>query len=250
MAGVGPPDSAAEERVKVARTAQGLPPSLEIFEAGRSPYRVVLDARRYVFGRDPQCTIPLNSDYVSWRHATLERRRDGFWVSHEQTRNGLLLDGRPLSGRAPLQDGSELRVADVRLVFHAGGDGPGGTKSYEFPEARTTPFAEPLPAPAGLPSDAPVPSPLAVDERRRRLLAYGRVVPIGLSPQEFRLLALLCERPGEVRWHDEIGTGIWGVNAFDNNQIHALVARVKKKLTPHGLAGHIVAVPGVGYRVE
>jgi hypothetical protein len=234
----------------VAQTAQVVPPSLEIFEAGRSPYRVVLDARRYVFGRDPQCAIPLNSDYVSWHHATLERRRDGFWIHHEQTRNGLLLDGRPLNGRAPLQDGSELRVADVRLIFHTGGDGPGGTKSYEFPDAGTTPSAVPARDRGPLPPDASTPSPLAVDPRRHRLVAHGRVVPLGLSPQEFRLLAVLCERPGEVRWHDEIGAAIWGANAFDNNQIHALVARVKKKLTSHGLAGHIVAVPGIGYRLE
>lgn len=226
------------------------PPYLEISEAGGSVYRVPLDAARLVLGRDPACSVRLSSDYVSWHHATLERRGERFWISHHATRNGLLLNGRPLSGTAPLNDGDELRVANVRILFRAAeGKGPGATRPYVLGEPPGRPPSTRPPIGVG----APVPTrthPLTVDLRSRRLLADGRLLPVSLSPQEFTLLAMLCERPGDVRWHDEIGATIWGVNAFDINQIHALVRRVKQKLRPHTLAGHIVAVPGVGYRLE
>jgi pSer/pThr/pTyr-binding forkhead associated (FHA) protein len=224
-----------------------LAPTLEIVEGGRQRYRVTLDGARYIVGRDPGCAVPLLSDYVSWHHATIERRRDAYWVTHEGSRNGLLLNGRSLAGSAPLRDGDELRVADVRLLFRqAANAGPGGTKAYDVETDGITPLVA---EPASRRGPVTASAPLAVDERSRRLLIRGRPAAVSLSPHEFTLLRILCERPGEVRWRDDIGATIWGVNAYDTNQIHALVARVKKKLQPLGVASAIVAVPGVGYRL-
>jgi tetratricopeptide (TPR) repeat protein len=78
-------------------------------------------------------------------------------------------------------------------------------------------------------------------------LGDERIDP-GLSVQEFDLLTLLCERPGEVRSRDELGAAIWGAGNFEYNMLHRLVHRTKRKLETYAPGG-IVAIPRVGYKI-
>jgi two-component system response regulator MprA len=72
-----------------------------------------------------------------------------------------------------------------------------------------------------------------------------------LSPTEFRILARLLARPGEVvRRRDLVRAG-WLHGAFvGENTLHVYVARLRRKLRGLEHAPQIVSVRGVGYRAQ
>ena len=60
-----------------------------------------LDSTPTVYiGRDQQNDIALDDDYASTRHARLEPRRDGVWVSDAGSTNGTFVNGVKLEKRA------------------------------------------------------------------------------------------------------------------------------------------------------
>jgi two-component system response regulator MprA len=74
---------------------------------------------------------------------------------------------------------------------------------------------------------------------------------VSLTPTEFRLLAALLARPGEVvRRRDLVRAG-WPHGAMvRENTLDAFVARLRRKLKELDSAPQINTVHGVGYRVE
>lgn len=70
-----------------------------------------------VLGRLPECDISLDDPSVSRRHARVGRQ-DGVWfVEDLGSTNGTRVGERAVS-RGELTDGDELRLGNVRLVFH------------------------------------------------------------------------------------------------------------------------------------
>lgn len=68
------------------------------------------------FGRDPASTIVLRDASVSRRHARLALE-DGAWHVHDtQSRNGLSVGGERVAS-APIGDGAEFQLGDVRFRF-------------------------------------------------------------------------------------------------------------------------------------
>jgi two-component system response regulator MprA len=72
-----------------------------------------------------------------------------------------------------------------------------------------------------------------------------------LTPTEFRLLARLLARPGEVvRRRDLIRAG-WPQGAIvRDNTLDAYIARLRRKLRAVSATAVIETVHGVGYQVE
>jgi len=79
----------------------------------------------------------------------------------------------------------------------------------------------------------------------------GGASRVPLTPTEFRLLAALLSRPGDVvRRHELVRAG-WPHGAFvRENTLDAYVARLRRKLKELEHAPEIITVHGVGYRVE
>jgi len=73
---------------------------------------------------------------------------------------------------------------------------------------------------------------------------------VSLTPTEFRLLAALGARPGEVVRRSEIVAAGWPDGAIvHDNTVDAYLARIRRKLRESGAPQEITTLRGVGYRL-
>lgn len=86
---------------------------------------------------------------------------------------------------------------------------------------------------------------LVVDLERKLVTAAGE--PVQLTPQEFRLLALLARNEGKLMTHATILREVWGrAYAAESHYLHVYVSQLRRKL---GKQRYIVTEPGAGYRL-
>ncbi|MGH9442276.1 MAG: FHA domain-containing protein [Thermoanaerobaculia bacterium] len=89
-------------------------------------FRLVIDGARemifpageIVIGRDPRADVFLDSPTLSRRHARIVFSASDATVEDLDSKNGTSLRGRPLKGRAPVEDDDEIRVGAIRITFH------------------------------------------------------------------------------------------------------------------------------------
>ncbi len=73
-------------------------------------------AEEISIGRAPGCAVALPTDtFVSQVHARVFRRGDEYWVEDLGSTNGTLVNGRWLTGPAPLRKGDRLQVGRTVL---------------------------------------------------------------------------------------------------------------------------------------
>ncbi len=85
---------------------------------------------------------------------------------------------------------------------------------------------------------------IVLDSRQARVSVDGQA--LGLTSHEFKLLALLMQRVGEVISRTELSEHIYPQDSDrDSNTIEVFVGRLRKKLPP----GSIETVRGLGYRL-
>jgi DNA-binding response OmpR family regulator len=83
----------------------------------------------------------------------------------------------------------------------------------------------------------------------RRVTVSGRIVDI--PAREFDLLEYLLRHPDHTLSRDLILDRIWGPGDGPRaNVVDATVSRLRRRLRAAGWTGHIVAVAGLGYRIE
>ncbi len=101
-----------------APTKRAPPPELEVVDAGQSalapgqrfPLRDTLS-----IGRAADNDIALEDDWISARHLCL-RRQNGAWIAEDLgSTNGTRVNGRPLTGTAPVRTGDVLDLGRVKL---------------------------------------------------------------------------------------------------------------------------------------
>lgn len=86
--------------------------------------------------------------------------------------------------------------------------------------------------------------PIQLDTRAARVMVDGQ--PLALTSHEFKLLALLMQRKGEVLSRTELSEHLYAHDSDrDSNTIEVFVGRLRKKLP----AGSIETVRGLGYRL-
>lgn len=82
----------------------------------------------------------------------------------------------------------------------------------------------------------------------RHAVEFGQV-EVSLTPLEFALLRQLLREPGRVWRYDELVRQVWGTDHLgDASQVHAVVKRLRAKLTREHAPVVIEAVRGVGFR--
>jgi DNA-binding winged helix-turn-helix (wHTH) protein len=81
---------------------------------------IPLSAGDYVLGRDPAAALPLESTRASWHHARLSATLDVVTLHDLDSKNGTYVRGERLTTPRVLQDGDDIIIGSVRLVFRCG----------------------------------------------------------------------------------------------------------------------------------
>ena len=68
-----------------------------------------------VIGRSPACTLVLEDEYASSRHAALTPQSDGWWIEDLSSRNGTFIDDERLSAPRQLKIGDVIRIGQTTL---------------------------------------------------------------------------------------------------------------------------------------
>jgi two-component system OmpR family response regulator len=136
-------------------------------------------------------------------------------------------------------------LTDRLSGFHAGGDDY-LVKPFEFKELVVRLQALVRRGPASAPAAS---GELALDPAGHAVTLDGRSVT--LTPTEYRLLAKLAGRPGEVVRRRELTAAAWPDGAIvHDNTLDAYVARIRRKLRELGREDALATVHGVGYRLQ
>lgn len=105
-------------------------------ETGENPHKPVRwpDGESTVaIGRGEDCFLRLRDDQASRRHATITRRFGRYVLRDLNSRNGTLLDDRPVK-KAVLTDGARIRIGNAVLRFSEEeelGVGPAGAVAFD-----------------------------------------------------------------------------------------------------------------------
>jgi pSer/pThr/pTyr-binding forkhead associated (FHA) protein len=90
---------------------------LSVYEPDRPARQYILDERsRYLIGRDETCTVSLDDERLSRRHAKIEFVDGAWWLSDLCSKNGTLINGRPIT-RYMLTDRQWIEIGGVIACF-------------------------------------------------------------------------------------------------------------------------------------
>lgn len=90
---------------------------------------------------------------------------------------------------------------------------------------------------------------LRVDSGSRRV--FVDEVEVALTTKEFDVLELLSRTPGQVIARDELMAQVWDENWFGSTKtLDVTIGRLRQKLEDAGATARVVAVRGVGFRLE
>jgi pSer/pThr/pTyr-binding forkhead associated (FHA) protein len=85
-----------------------------VFADGR---KRTIDSRALSIGRSAENDIPVEDDFASARHARIEPRRDGVWISDDGSTNGTYVNGQKLERPHRLQTGDVIRVGNTDVRY-------------------------------------------------------------------------------------------------------------------------------------
>jgi DNA-binding response OmpR family regulator len=104
-------------------------------------------------------------------------------------------------------------------------------------------------APATAGSDEPSPDELHVDQAARRV--FWRGTEVMLTGKEYDVLDILVAHRGKVVARDRLMADVWDENWYGSTKtLDVTVGRLRHKLDGAGVTERIVAVRGVGFRLE
>lgn len=97
-----------------ARSRKGFT-ALAVTEGPLRGVTVPLKESGVLLGRNPECTLVLDDDYASGRHARVFSDGKNWFVEDLGSTNGTLVDGSAISAPERLHDGSQLRIGTTVL---------------------------------------------------------------------------------------------------------------------------------------
>jgi two-component system response regulator MprA len=137
-------------------------------------------------------------------------------------------------------------LADRLSGFHAGGD---DYLPKPFALAELLVRVEALVRRASPPAPSAVATEIVLDPAAHAIVYEGRVVRV--TPTEFRVLAALVARPGEVVRRLTLVSAAWPDGAIvHDNTLDAYIARLRRKLREAGAPVTIETARGVGYVLQ
>ena len=91
-------------------SAKRIPTALVVTEGSLAGTTVSLKETGVLLGRNPECTLVLDDDFASGRHARIFRRDSGWFVEDLGSTNGTFLGSSKLTQPMPIVVGSTLRI--------------------------------------------------------------------------------------------------------------------------------------------
>ena len=198
-------------------------PHLAIESASGEEQLLPLAGASLTLGRDPTCSLVLDSGYVSRRHATIEPTAEGYAVADAGSRNGTYVNGVRLDVVRVLRSGDEIAIGDYRIRFLDG--------SLDAGDATVA-------------ITSPITPPIRCDPGTQQVWQHNRLIDPGLSPLEFALLDALCERYGRVVSRETLGAAGGDGAALDDG-----MQSLTQKLQRYAPSA-IERVADVGYRIQ
>lgn len=107
------PAAPAPERPRSARRAG--PTRLVVTEGPLRGTTLPLGASAVLIGRAPSCTLVLDDDYSSSRHARVFPEGDQWLVEDMGSTNGTFLDDQKVTGPVPVRPGAQIRIGQSVL---------------------------------------------------------------------------------------------------------------------------------------
>lgn len=81
---------------------------------------ITLGSTPVLIGRAPECTLVVDDDYASNRHARVYER-DGEWMVEDLgSTNGTLVSGRRIEGSVPFRPGAQVRIGRTEIELRRG----------------------------------------------------------------------------------------------------------------------------------
>ncbi len=114
-------------------------PQLLIVDPQGSQQRLALTGPECVLGRDPSATVTLKDRKISRRHARVVQKGDAYWIEDLGSANGVLMDGRPISGPRKLTHGARFEIGGHAIVFE---DEPAAAATTFALIGRNGPYAQ------------------------------------------------------------------------------------------------------------
>ncbi len=212
-------------------------PLLVVYEGSLAGTRWPLERESVTLGRAAECDIVFVERQVSRFHVRIWRDEEGYLLRDLGSKNGTWVNGEVVRGQPyRLQDGDEIVLAGtVRLGF-VHGDATLPLEGLMIPSRRDR---------GGEIEE------LMVDEAMRRVALGRRELDPPLSPQQFRLLALLVGARGRVVSRQEVIEAVWpdAMGVVTPQAVDALVYRLRERLAElDGEHEYIVTLRGHGYR--
>lgn len=95
---------------KVPRPGRHVPSALTVTAGSMTGTTVSLKEAGILLGRNPECTLVLDDDFASGRHARIFRRDGKWFVEDLGSTNGTFLGTNRLSSPMPVEVGSTVRI--------------------------------------------------------------------------------------------------------------------------------------------
>ena len=73
-----------------------------------------------LIGRAPECTLVLDDDYASNRHARVFAREGEWMVEDLGSTNGTLVSGKRIEGAVPFRPGAQVRIGRTEIELRRG----------------------------------------------------------------------------------------------------------------------------------
>ena len=79
------------------------------------------EKRNYTIGRGEACDLVLNHVSVSRCHAVISREQDGFYLTDNNSTNGVIVNNRKISGSVKLHEKDVITITNTKIIFTSQG---------------------------------------------------------------------------------------------------------------------------------
>jgi hypothetical protein len=81
---------------------------------------LTLGSTPVLIGRAPECTLVLDDDYASNRHARVFEREGTWMVEDLGSTNGTLVSGNRIEGAVPFKSGAQVQIGQTEIELRRG----------------------------------------------------------------------------------------------------------------------------------